>query len=184
MKLTELESKLVIPQWASPPSANGRYGNSNNQFVIDATCDTILLTRQSQIDSFKILYPGCTPVQILEINGQEASPAITQLDSLNEIVGVSQKLKISHTSITSLADLSSLVSLGDTLELQYNFLQTSIGLNSLNSLGDVIINKLPALNSIAGLSNTIDTIGGVLIDSTSVNQLNRFGKCSTHEWLS
>lgn len=171
VNLTELESKLVIPQWASPPSANGRYGNSNNQFVIDATCDTILLTRQSQIDSFKILYPGCTSVQILEINGQEASPAITQLDSLDEIVSVSQKLKISHTSITSLADLSSLVSLGDTLELQYNFLQTSIGLNNLTSLGDIIINRLPALISMSGLSNNIDTIGGVFIDSTSLTSL-------------
>lgn len=169
--LTELESKLVIPQWASPPSANGRYGNSNNQFVIDATCDTILLTRQSQIDSFKILYPGCTSVQILEINGQEASPAITQLDSLSEIVSVSQKLKISHTSITSLADLSSLVSLGDTLELQYNFLQTNIGLNNLTSLGDIIINRLPSLISMSGLSNNIDTIGGVFIDSTSLTSL-------------
>ncbi|MGB3005899.1 MAG: CARDB domain-containing protein [Chitinophagaceae bacterium] len=141
----------------------------------EAICDTILLTRQSQIDSFKILYPGCTSVQLLEVSGQGASPAITQLDSLNEIQSILQKLKISHTSITSLSALSALVSLGDTLELQYNFLQTSIGLNNLNYLGDVIINKLPALNSIAGLSNNIDSIGGVFIDSTSLTSLNGLG---------
>lgn len=173
VNISALENKIVIPQWASS-SANS-FGNPSGQYLIEATCDTILLTRQSQIDSFKILYPGCTSVQLLEVNGQGASPAITQLDSLNEIISVSQKLKISHTSITSLAALSALVSLGDTLELQYNFQQTSIGLNNLISLGDLIINKLPALNSIAGLSNTIDTIGGVLIDSTSLTNLNGLG---------
>ncbi|HNU13651.1 MAG TPA: CARDB domain-containing protein [Chitinophagaceae bacterium] len=173
VNISALENKIVIPQWASSTANN--FGNTPVQHRIEATCDTILLTRQSQIDSFKILYPGCTSVQLLEVNGQGASPAITQLDSLNEIVSISQNLKISHTSITSLAALSALVSLGDTLELQYNFLQTSIGLNNLISLGDVIINKLPALNSIAGLSNTIDTIGGVLIDSTSLTSLNGLG---------
>lgn len=168
-----LENKIVIPQWAT--SSTTTNGIPSGQYYIEATCDTIQLTRQSQIDSFKILYPGCTSVQLLEVNGQGASPAITQLDSLNGIQSISQKLKISHTSITSLSALSALVSLGDTLELQYNFLQTSIGLNNLNSLGDVIINKLPALNSIAGLSSNIDSIGGVFIDSTSLTSLNGLG---------
>lgn len=171
VNMSELESKLVIPQWASANTMHNRSHFNRNMNAPEATCDTILLTRQSQIDSFKILYPGCTAAQILEINGQGASPAIMQLDSLDEIESVSQKLKISHTSITSLSYLTALTFVGDTLELEYNFLQTSLGLNNLTSLGNIIINKLPALASIAGLSNNIDTIGGVLIDSTSLTSL-------------
>ncbi|MBL0304688.1 MAG: hypothetical protein IPQ25_01290 [Chitinophagaceae bacterium] len=171
VNMAELESKLILPQWASVMSGHTRNNTTGNFTTPDASCDTILLTRQSQIDSFKILYPGCTSVQLLEVNGQGASPAITQLDSLNEIESVSQKLKISYTSITSLSELASLTSLGDTLELQYNFLQTSIGLNNLNNLGTIIFNKLPVLNTLAGLSNGITTIGGVLIDSTALTSL-------------
>lgn len=171
VNMIELERKLVVPGWAS---INSNYRSSNasrNSNTPDATCDTILLTRQSQIDSFKILYPGCTSVAILEINGQGASPAITKLDSLHEITSVTQKLKITHTSITSLSALTSLTSIGDTLELEYNFLQTSIGLNNLTQLGNVIISKLPALTTLAGLSNGMTSIGGVLIDSTGLTSL-------------
>ncbi|MBN8674804.1 MAG: hypothetical protein J0L56_11755, partial [Chitinophagales bacterium] len=172
VNMSELESKLVVPQWASANTMHNPPNSNRNLNVPEATCDTIILTRQSQIDSFKILYPGCSSIEILEINGQGATPAITRLDSLHEIQSVSQKLKISYTSITSLADLTALVFVGDTLELQYNFLQTSFGLNNLTTLGEVIINRLPALTSLAGLSNNIDTIGGVFIDSTSLSNLN------------
>lgn len=171
VNMSELESKLKIPLWASGHTFHNRSNTNQNINAPEATCDTILLTRQSQIDSFKILYPGCTIVQILEINGQGASPAITQLDSLNEIESVSQKLKITYTSITSLSALASLTSIGDTLELQYNFLQTSIGLNNLTQLGTIIISRLPALTTLAGLSNGMTTIGGVLIDSTGLTSL-------------
>jgi hypothetical protein len=169
--IAELENKLVIPAWAAnkPLKKNTTPSNSVNGPL--ATCDTIVLTRQSQIDSFKILYPGCTSVKLLWIDGQGASPAITRLDSLNEIESVTQKLKITHTSISSLSALSSLVALNDTLELEYNFSQTSMGLNNLSSLGTIILNRLPALNTIAGLCNNIDSIGGVLIDSTGLTGL-------------
>ena len=177
--MSELDRKLVIPLWASG-NTNYNLSNANRNInAPEATCDTIILTRQSQVDSFKILYPGCTSIQILEINGQGASPAITQLDSLNEVESVSQKLKIAYTSITSLSDLASLTSLGDTLELQYNFLQTSIGLNNLATLGTVIINKLPALNTLSGLSNGITNIGGVFIDSTALTSLTGLESVST-----
>jgi hypothetical protein len=169
--IAELETKLVIPAWAANKSIKKNTSPLNIVNGPLATCDTIILTRQSQIDSFKILYPGCTTVELLLIDGQGASPAITRLDSLNEIISVTQKLKIAHTSISSLSALSSLVALNDTLELEYNFSQTSIGLTNLNSLGTIILNRLPALNTIAGLCNNIDSIGGVLIDSTGLTGL-------------
>lgn len=171
VNMSELENKVSIPQWASAHTIYSRSNLNRNMNAPEASCDTIILTRQTQIDSFKILYPGCTSLQILEINGLGASPAITQLDSLGEIESVSQKLKISYTAITSLSDFAALTSLGDTLELQYNFLQTSIGLNNLTNLGTIIINKLPALNTLSGLSNGITNIGGVLIDSTALTSL-------------
>lgn len=179
VNMSELESKLVKPRWTSGNTNHNRTNANRNLNAPEATCDTVFLTRQSQVDSFKILYPGCTSVQILEINGQGASPAITQLDSLDEIESVSQKLKIAYTSITSLSDFASLTSLGDTLELQYNFLQTSIGLANLTNLGTIIINKLPALNTIAGLSNGMNTIGGVFVDSTSLTSLTGLESVST-----
>lgn len=173
VNIAALESKIITPVWAAVPAKGFKNHPGNN--LIESICDTITLIRQSQIDSFKILYPGCTSVQILQIDGQGASPAITNLDSLNNIQSISQKLKISYTSISSLSGFSALVSLGDTLELEYNFSQTSIGLSNLTSLGEIIIRKLPLLNSIAGLSNTIDSIGGVYIDSTALTSLNGLG---------
>ena len=100
VNIAALESKIITPVWAAVPAKGFKNYPGNN--LIESICDTITLIRQSQIDSFKILYPGCTSVQILQINGQGASPAITNLDSLNNIQSISQKLKISYTSISSL----------------------------------------------------------------------------------
>lgn len=153
----------------SPLSGNHPVVNPNR---IETTCDSIVLTRQSQIDSFTIANPGCTSVRSLIIDGTGASPAITRLDSLKYITQVAEGLTIVHTSVTNLSALLALTQIGDTLSLEYNNSMTSIGLNNLTQLGGLYLHGLLALTSINGISNNLTSIGGAIhIDSTSLTNL-------------
>ncbi len=166
--MAELEQKLTIPAGATLPV--NRFAARNQ--LIESGCDSIFLTRQSEIDSFNILNPGCTTVRKIIIDGQDASPAITRLDSLKYITNITEELTIINTSVTSLSALPNLVQIGSLFQLNYNPLLTSIGLNNLTQLGEVVFRVNPSLNSIAGLSNNIDSIGGVLIDTSALTSLS------------
>ncbi|MBL7708452.1 MAG: hypothetical protein JNJ86_05240, partial [Chitinophagaceae bacterium] len=155
-----------------PVNQPARHSNQAGQHRTQGICDTIILNRQSAIDSFPVLYAGCSTVGILMIDGQNASPAITNLDSLQTITTITGNLVIRNTSITNLSALSSLVQIGDTLQLEHNSLLTSIGLNNLTELGGIILLDLPELTSIDGLSNNLSTIGTINIDSTALTNLN------------
>ena len=143
-----------------PPANN--FANA----VASCSVDTITLTTQAQINNFAANYPTCTTPKYLIINGLGASPAITSLAGLGTITQVINKLKITNTSITSLAQLTGLTEIGDTLELEKNNLLSSIGLNNLTTLGSIYFKNLPALTSIAGLSNNITAMNNVRLDST------------------
>ncbi len=166
--MTELEQALKVPAGANPPVHRV---TARNQ-LITSGCDSIFLTRQSEIDSFNIEHPGCSTVRKIIINGEGASPAITRLDSLKYITNIAEELTIINTSVTSLSVLPNLVQIGTLFQLNYNPLLTSIGLNNLTQLGEVVFRVNPSLNSIAGLSNYIDTIGGVLIDTSALTNLS------------
>ncbi|MBI5856505.1 MAG: hypothetical protein HZB42_02545 [Sphingobacteriales bacterium] len=171
VNMAELEQKIKMPAGMVPPSATSNNHPGSYQ-RIETDCDSIVLTRQSEIDSFTILHPGCTAVRKLIINGQGASPAITRLDSLKYIINITEEFTITNTSITSLSVLPDLVQIGTRFQLNYNPLLTSIGLNNITQLGEVIFRVNPLLNSIAGLSNNIDTIGGVFIDTSALTSLS------------
>ena len=134
--------------------------------VTSCSLDTILLTTQAQINNFATNYPTCANPKYLIINGLGASPAITSLAGLSSVTQVINKLKITNTSVTNLSQLTSLTQIGDTLELEKNNLLANIGLNNLTQLGSIYFKNLPALTSIAGLSNIITTMNNVRLDST------------------
>ncbi len=141
--------------------------------VIETSCDSIRLTRQSQIDSFTYNYPGCTVARKIIIDGTGASPAITRLDSLKYITIITDTFSVKHTSVTGLSSLLSLVQVGGTLDIRYNPSLTGVGLNNLTKLGGLYLHDLPLLTSLAGISNNIDSIGGhIHIDSTGLTSLS------------
>lgn len=135
-----------------------------------ATCDTILLTRQSEIDSFPLLYPGCTTVKILKIDGANANPAITSLDSLYSITSILQDLDIRNTELTSLASLNNITTIGSYFTLDNNINLVSIDLTNLTLLKGIVFFNMPALTSMDGLfSSLTDTdLWSVLYINTSL----------------
>jgi CARDB/PKD-like domain len=140
------------------PSTNG---------VNACTVDTIILTTQAAIDTFSTAYPACTTPNYLLIDGTGASPAITNVNGLSSLTEVRNKLYIGHTNITTLAPLSNLTLIGDSLHLEYNNLLTTLGLN-LDSLGGIVLNVLPKLAYLDGLTNNITHTKGVVIDSVGL----------------
>lgn len=171
VNMAELEKKIKIPAGMAPPSATS-YNNSGSYQRIETGCDSLVLTRQSEIDSFTIVHPGCTTVRKLIVNGQGASPAITRLDSLQYITNITEEFTITYTSISNLSVLPNMVQIGSRFQLNYNSLLTSIGLNNITQLGEIIFRVNPLLNNITGLSNNIDTIGGVFIDTSALTSLS------------
>lgn len=142
--------------------------------------DSVVLTRQSQIDSFPITNPDCSVLRKLIIDGAGASPAITRLDSLINISQVTQNLSISYTSINNLSALNKLRVIGDSLKLEHNPLLTTIGFNSnlFGELGTIYFVDLPSLTSLAGLCDNYDvynTINNLHIDSTGLTSLQGLG---------
>lgn len=146
--------------------------NNPTTLSTESICDNIVLTRQSQIDSFGILFPGCVTVGNLTIDGSAASPAITNITALSSITKITNNLRVIRTGITSLSALTALTQIGDTLRMEHNASLTSIGLNNLTVLGGLYLLDLPALNSVNGLNNNLTQIGGgVFIDSVNVSSL-------------
>jgi hypothetical protein len=136
-----------------------------------------LIDRQGQIDSFSILFPGCT-----DILGELtiASSKIKNLQGLNQIKTISI-LRIRDTDITSLAGLESLDSIyydlvsdenlqledvsalmgiryiGRDLYIEYSAIKSLSGLDSLNYIGSsfqlVSNSNLAALNGLESLTH-------------------------------
>lgn len=166
----------IVPSHFNPAASRtsaGPHGSASN--TSSCTVDTIILTSQAAIDNFSTNYPTCTTPKYLFINGQGASPAITNLNGLSSLTEVQHVLDIRHTSITNLNPLNNLANVGDTLWVEDNPLLTQIHLYNLDNLGALYFHNLPLLSSIDGLTNNLDSIGGfVHIDSTAITSLSGF----------
>lgn len=110
---------------------------------------TVTLTRQSEVDSFPINYPGCDVVEgELIITGGD----INNLNGLN-MISKAYSIQISNSFLTSLIGLSMLDTVYN-LRIDYNSLLTSLnGLNTLSYVGDFYIRSNPMLINMTGLSN-------------------------------
>jgi uncharacterized repeat protein (TIGR01451 family) len=120
----------------------------------------IVMTTQAQVDSFAVLYPGCT-----EIAG-------------NMTIGTN------NSNITSLSALSGITSIGGFLYIFGNdSLESLSGLEQITSIGGYLkLSGNQSLSSLSGLSNlqSVDgylqiDINNSLIDLTGLDQLSYLG---------
>lgn len=143
-----------------------------------AVCDTITLSRQSQIDSFPILYPGCTTVKILTIEGRGASPAISRLDSLKQITEITQDLNIFRTAIPNLAGINNITKIGSYFWLDSNYAMTSTNMNNLTQLGGLVFYNSPLMTNMNGLFDnlTSTSLWSVLFGYLGVSDFTAFSR--------
>lgn len=123
--------------------------------------DGITFTRQSQLDSFPILYPTCTHITgTIEIDGSQDT--ITSLAGLNQVTHVVSSFRIHQTDLVSLEGLSFDTIEGE-LEIYNNFhLENLHGLEALTYVAsDVSVRNNPYLSALSGLDNLV-AIGGKL----------------------
>ena len=112
------------------------------------TIDTI--SRQGQIDSFNIKYPGCTKVAgNLVITG-----AISNLDSLYTIRQISGTLSIINTQLKNCLGLYNLDTMYGFRCINNSFLKNLYGLESLTYSGPIYIDKNVVLKEIVAIYQT------------------------------
>lgn len=128
----------------------------------------ITFITQSQIDSFQIMFPGCTEIEgDLRIYGGYWE-SIQSLSELNVLTAIGGDLHISDCdSLSSLFGLNNITTIGGSLEILSNPLL--IDLNDLENLsfigGDFAIANNEILSNIIGLSNLISINGKLQIMS-------------------
>ncbi len=134
---------------------------------------TIILSTQSQVDSFRIAHPNCTQiVKDLIISGED----ITQLDSLLGLDFIGRDLIIAgNTNLPTLRGLDSLVVVGRHLKIQENLTLFDVtGLNALQSvIGQLWIRANPGLQNLDGLENLVGITGNFrLEDNMSLSDIS------------
>ena len=134
------------------------YTSSSSQSCLP---EGITFTTQTQIDSFQIIYPGCTEIEgVVRIEGDD----ITNLWGLNVLRVVDDDLEIlNNPLIASLEGLEKLSIIGGDLEIgENNNLINFEGLNILQSVwGDISIHhnhSLINLNGLEGLTHINDDL--------------------------
>lgn len=125
---------------------------SNLRTAGDCSTSSITLTRQSEIDSFPLTHPDCTVIQDLRIDGKDASPAITRLDSLKYITEVNY-LQISNTTLPNLNGLSGLNKVSFILWLDHNGLISNVKPPNIQYLNGLILDSMPAVTGFSGFLN-------------------------------
>ena len=145
----------------------------------------ITFNTQGQVDSFPMLYPGCSTIAGNLLIDDGLTGVITKLDSLIQLKTITGKLTIQYNpNLSSLSGLDSLNTVGDSLEINYNSSITNLtGLNSLKSIGGdfniylngnlVNLNGVDSLNNIGGAFRV--SYNGNLISLTGINKLNSIG---------
>lgn len=167
----------AAPQWKLlPPPANVAATGKKVILRTTAVCspDSIVLTRQSQIDSFPLTHPGCTALRKLRIDGKDALSPITNVDSLKYLTEISNDLNISRTSLTNLSGLNGLTKIGGWLWFDHDSAVTSLGLTHLTQLSLLILESLPKLASMAGISASLQNtgMGTIIISGTALEDLS------------
>lgn len=123
----------------------------------------LIFERQSQIDSFAILYPNCDRAlgSLIIRPASSETDDITNLEPLSKLEMVNFALVISGTSkLTNLNGLNNLSGrIGTSLEVFRNSALLSLkGLEKINkAFGEVSINQNPRIKNLEGL-NGLDTI--------------------------
>ena len=130
--------------------------------------------KQSDIDSFDSLYPGCSDLNGLVLI--EGFDEITNLLGLQSITSISGSLLIfSNDSLIDLSGLNNLKSISQDFRVEFNpFLQTLSGLQSLDTIGGLFsIDSNPRLLHFKDL-NILRHISGdfTIIFNDSLEDLN------------
>ncbi|MBK6361961.1 MAG: T9SS type A sorting domain-containing protein [Saprospiraceae bacterium] len=111
--------------------------------------------RQSELDSFNIIYPVCTSIDRLRIYNND----VFRLDSLYRIKEVTGEVIIDNTNIPSLNGLHNLQKVGKALYLLGNdSLRTLEKLKTLNTTHELTISNNDLISDLDGLE--IDSIKG------------------------
>jgi len=123
----------------------------------------ITLSTQAQVDSFPILYPGCTEIAGNVTIGTNNSN-ITNLNALSNITSIGGFLYISgNSALVSLSGLEQITSIGGYLKLFGNqSLSSFSGLSNLQSIGGYL--QIDVNNSLVDLSGLeqLSYLGGYL----------------------
>lgn len=139
-------------------------------------CDEITLTRQSQIDSFPIYFPGCTSVKKLTIEGRGAIPAITNLNALAQITEIREDLFIYRTGVTSLGALNNITTINNYLWLDSNYALISTDLTNLTKMRGLVFVGSPKLENMDGLFSGLShtDMWSVILGDLGLNDFSAF----------
>ena len=145
----------------------------------------VSLNTQSQIDSFAILYPGCTHI-LGNVKIQESAVGgILNLEGLAQISAVDGYLRINfNTNLASLHGLEQLRGIGNDLRINFNASLSNLqGLANLKAIcGSLVVTNNDSLSDLNGLSK-LKTIGGdfeldncgALINLSGIDSLQNIG---------
>lgn len=148
----------LLASWSSPES----------------TCfpNGIRLTTQGQVDSFNILYPGCTQIEgNLDINGSN----IKNVDSLYRIISVGISLQIyQNDSLINLNGLRTITSVGSALLVHSNRRLSSFqGLTTLKTIGGFLQVELnDSLTSFNGMDSLGFVYGLTIRNNQALNNIS------------
>lgn len=137
-----------------------------------AACPTgdILLTTQAQVDSFPILYAGCTTMPFnLTIQQPNLIGTIRNLNALRQLTRIQGNLIINRCRMPNLEGLNNLTAIGGSLKIDYNpSLLTLSALQNLRTVGSSIIINLNAnITNLVGLDSL-----KILNDTTTISYNN------------
>ncbi len=124
----------------------------------------IVFLDQSEIDSFRSNYPGCTEIEgNVTIGSYGGGANISNLDSLIGIIRIGGDLKVVYNYyLTSLEGLSNLAYIGGDLKLYQGNVSSLSGLHHLDTIGGTFeLMDYNLINDLSGL-NDLTYIGGGL----------------------
>lgn len=152
-----------------------RKTTAGNNRITSCSNDSLVFTRQSQIDSFPISNPGCTSLRKLTIDGLGATPAITRLDSLKYITQITEEFIVRYTDISNFSALTGLTMLGGFVKFEDNPLISSLDIPTavnMDAVNNFQLATLFALTDISSLMNKIRFTNDISIYNTALSDLS------------
>lgn len=143
----------------------------------DCTITNLILSSQAQVDSFAIIYPGCTEFDgNITISDTDTTP-ITNLNALSQIKTLKGDLQITNNDeLTNLEGLNNLKVAYGLHIISNAALINLAGLDSLYYVsGELVVSNNASLLSLSGLNNLtqIDSDGSIeIIDNASLLSLS------------
>jgi hypothetical protein len=177
--------RAILPAGLKIKDRNGRSAALPDQFIYRKSvantqtqrttnsCNDLLLTRQSQIDSFPILYPDCDEFDNVIIDGENASPQITNFDSLKYLSVINHDLDIRNTNVINLNPLNNITKIGSYFYLTNNLDMQTLGLFNMWELGGVVFVNQPNLHELNDLFGSLNnpSLWSVLLINLGLNDL-------------